>query len=380
MTLLETLTPHFQSSDSWKKEAFEVLQRMGFPTKKWEAFRYVSFKGLNEFAVKKFEQEGISLSNTQGIIALPFKEAMRSYGALLQKGFKEALQEETNPFALLNTAFAAEGLFLYIPPGKSIELDWTLPSVEAGACSFPKLEIYVGKGASFTATCQFKGEGSYFHNQHIQITLDEGAHASLSEQLEHSSEGFAMHTLRAKLKRDAIFKSFVFSKGAALERHDARVVLLGENSEADLRGLSLPGGKDEIHHYLHMRHAAPQCRSNQHFKTALMGRARSSFEGKIYVDQIAQQTEAYQLNNNLLLSPKAQAMSKPNLEILADDVKASHGATCAQPRGEELFYMRARGFSEKEARKHLARGFCRELLKGDIVDHYLNQGQEDESF
>ena len=111
-----------------------------------------------------------------------------------------------------------------------------------------------------------------------------------------------------------------------------------------------------------------------------MGRARSSFEGKIFVEKEAQQTEAYQLNNNLLLSPKAQAMSKPNLEILADDVKASHGATCSRPKEEELFYLRTRGLSKKEAEWHLARGFCYELLRGEIVDQFLYQGQDDGLF
>ena len=170
---------------------------------------------------------------------------------------------------------------------------------------------------------------------------------------------------------------FTFSKGACTERHDIQVSLEGERSEVDLKGLSLPAHKDEMHHYIDVRHMAPNCRSNQHYKTALMGRARSSFEGKIFVEKEAQQTEAYQLNNNLLLSPKAHAMSKPNLEILADDVKASHGATVTRPKEDELFYLQTRGLSKKEAEWHLARGFCAELACREIIDRFLYRGQED---
>lgn len=374
-SLLETLKPEFKENVPWKKGIWKTLEKVGLPTKRWDAFKYNSLKQLNQESFILAPNNEIQISSAAGIIALPLISAMRSYGALLLKGLNKTLEEEKNPYALLNAAFADDGLFLYIPPGKSIEMDWTFPFLENQTMHSPKIEIFLGKGASLAVSYTQKGTGTYFHNQHIQLTLDEGATASINEHLEHSSEGYAMHTIRARLKKDAFFKIFTFTKGSRVERHDIQVILDGEKSSAELKGLSLPAEKDEIHHYITMRHVAPNCRSHQHYKTALMGQARSSFEGKIYVEKEAQQTEAYQLNNNLLLSPKAQAMSKPNLEILADDVKASHGATCTRPREEELFYLQTRGLSKKCAEWHLARGFCNELMRGDVVDQFLKRDE-----
>lgn len=372
MSLIETFKPDILLTDPWKKKAWDAVEKMGFPTKKWDAFRYVSLKSFYETSFGAIEKEGIAVSKMDGIIALSLTEAMRSYGPLLQKSFSKALEKEKNPFSLFNTALYQEGLFLYIPPGKKATIEWCFPEVKEGAVYLPRIEIFLGKGASLKASYRHIGKGTYFHNQHMQITLDEGAHLELDEHLEHSSEGFGMHTVRAHVKRDATFNLLTFSKGAKCERHDISAQLLGENSEVHLKGLSIGNDKDEIHHYIHMHHIAPHCRSHQHYKTALMGRSRSSFEGKIFVEKEAQKTEAYQLNNNLLLSPKAQAMSKPNLEIFADDVKASHGATCAQPKEEELFYLRTRGLSSSDAKWHLARGFCKEIINSPEIDRFLS--------
>jgi Fe-S cluster assembly protein SufD len=250
-----------------------------------------------------------------------------------------------------------------------MELEWEF-ILQEGLRS-PKIEIFVGKGAEISLSWKCLGKGSYFYNSSLQITLDEGGRAKIERHNEHHIDAYAMETLRAKLKRDAHLSFFVFSKGAKSERHDLEASLIGENAEVDLKGLSLPSGKDEVHQFITVKHMAPNARSNQHFKTAVMDQGRASFEGKIYVEKEAQQTEAYQLNNNLLLSSKAKAMSKPNLEIFADDVKASHGATVAQPKKEELFYLQTRGLSKEQAKWHLARGFCKELLGGETVDRLL---------
>ncbi len=383
MTLLETVKPYLRLNDPWKKKSWDSLEKMGLPTKKWDSFKYVSLKTLCESSfipvVGKFpKEEGVVfLTQEEGVVSLTQEEAMRSYGALLQKSFAENMATEKSPFALLNGALSEEGQFLYILPGKIVELKWDFLLSEG--MRVPKIEVFVGKGSTLTISMKCIGEGSYFYNPYLQLILDEGANVKVNEHLEHSSVGFAMHTLRVRLKRDAKLEVFTFSKGAKCERHDFQVVLSGENSEVDLKGLSLPSGKDEIHQFITVRHEAPNTRSSQHYKTALMDQGCSSFEGKIYVEKEAQKTDAYQLNNNLLLSPKAKAMSKPNLEVYADDVKASHGATCCQPKEEELFYLRSRGLSRKDAKWHLARGFCQELMKGEVVDRFLNLRECDDN-
>ncbi|WP_194848149.1 SufB/SufD family protein [Candidatus Neptunochlamydia vexilliferae] len=428
---METLKPYL-SNEPWRQKFWEAAVKKGLPTKKWDPFKYVSLKGLYKMSFEKKEGEStlsssecafrgciskesgvdatdfmpnddpiaagaigeecgtkdvvptsalleidpLNACSSDGIISLPLDEAMGSYGSLLQKRWTEALGKEQNPFALLSHALYQEGRFLYIPPGKVASLNWEF-FAEEGAFYAPKMEIFLGKGARLVLERRTTGKGSYFYNEHIEVTLDEGAHVTLNAHREH--EGYAMHTLRAHLKRDAKLDSFTFSKGAPTEREDIEVTLGGENSEVDLKGLSIVGSQDEVHQFINVRHVVPHCRSNQHYKTALYGRGRSSFEGKIYVEKEAQKTEAYQLNNNLLLSSKAQAMSKPNLEIFADDVKASHGATCAQPKEEELFYLRTRGLSLEEARGHLARGFCAEMMDGKVVDQFLQIRSSDGS-
>ena len=153
------------------------------------------------------------------------------------------------------------------------------------------------------------------------------------------------------------------TEGAKTVREDYKIALNGENGEADLNGLWVLKEKNECHVNVMIEHVAPHCRSNQLFKGVLDDFARSSFEGKIWVRKEAQKTDAFQLNNNLLLSDHANADSKPNLEIFADDVKASHGSTMGQVDEEQLFYLKTRGFSKEVAEKFLVRAFCQEVLQ-----------------
>ncbi|MES2122471.1 MAG: SufD family Fe-S cluster assembly protein, partial [Chlamydiota bacterium] len=165
----------------------------------------------------------------------------------------------------------------------------------------------------------------------------------------------------ATLKKDARLQSFTLTSGAKSVRHSYGVQLNGENAEAELKGLSMLSGNRTSHAHVKMVHAAERTRSMQKFKTVLSDASQSSFEGKILVHAIAQKTEAYQLNNSLILSPGAVANCKPNLEIFADDVKASHGATISQIDPQQLFYLTTRGIDEKTARELLVQGFCREM-------------------
>lgn len=372
MSFLERLKPYIDTTDVWKKKAWSALEKIGLPTKKWDAFKYVPLNALYTASLTPVYE---TFSKEKEIISLTFEEAHQKYGAILQKSFEEHLAQEKNPFALLNTAFSKEGQFLYIPPGKNVDLHWEW-TFDQGLRT-PRIEIFVGKKAHCNITFKCKGSQTYFCNTYLHLTLEQGASASFDEHLEHSSKAFAMHTLRAELKKDAHLNWFTFSKGAQLERHDLQAVLSGENSEVSFKGLCLPSQKDQVHQFITAKHQVERTRSYQHYKTALMDEARSSFEGKIFVEKKAQKTEAYQLNNHLLLSPKAQAMSKPNLEIYADDVKASHGATMTEPKEEELFYLQSRGLTLEEAKWQLARGFCRELIDEKRVDQFLKVKRKD---
>jgi Fe-S cluster assembly protein SufD len=229
----------------------------------------------------------------------------------------------------------------------------------------PRLHIFAGTQsqlALFSNKAILSGQG-YCVNGVVDIAIEDDAHVRYTHvDFDEPSEVFHFEALRGYLKRNSTLKTVQATDGGLSVRHDYRVALTGENAEALLNGVWMLNGKNEAHYHVLMDHQAPLCRSMQLFKGALSAVSHSSFEGKILVRQAAQKTQAFQLNNNLLLSDRATADSKPNLEIFADDVKASHGATIGQLDEEQLFYMKTRGFDSVEAKNLLVHAFCKEVI------------------
>ena len=362
---------------NWRKKAWDKFQEIGLPRPREEAFRYLRLKDFE--LPKPAEPPEYTAENSADIvfvdgylqktslpsplICLPLDEAMRTYGIFLQNRWMRALKEEKDPLAALNGALQGKGAFLYIPPNCQIENPIELLNLfQSPFAASPRLHIYLGKQSKLILIQNIVGSPHSFCNGLIDVVLDEGAQFNFQEiqNLHPSSRHF--QTFHASLKRDSKLKTLVYTRGASLVRSSMKIELLEEGSEAELRGLSDLSYSAENHTYIVMEHIAPHCRSRQHFKTVLQEKSRSSFEGKILVRPAAQQTESYQLNNNLLLSDEATAYSKPNLEIFADDVKASHGATIAQLDAEELFYLQTRGLTKEEAIQWRIDGFKKEIL------------------
>ena len=206
-------------------------------------------------------------------------------------------------------------------------------------------------------------EADCLFNLSFDLSIDEDSHVQyIQSAFDISQDSWYFDACSASLKRNSTFKTVMATAGSTSVRHDYRISLTGENAEAKLNGIWMLSDNNESHTHVLMRHQAPYCRSMQFFKGAIDDVSRSSFEGKIFVEQIAQKTEAFQLNNNLILSDHAIANSKPNLEIFADDVKASHGATVGQLDAEQLFYLKTRGYSEQAAKNLLVYGFCKEVI------------------
>lgn len=370
-----------------RKKSWDHFLDLGWPRPKQEAFQYLSLQKIvfPRLAVPKhlatiqqhllpqcsgclvfvdgyFEEK---LSNLPAsLICLPLSAAMRSYGLFIQNRLAKTLKEEKDPFAALNGALQGRAAFLYVPP--KVRIAGPIQILQVNTCeetTMPRLEIVVGKGSSLellqTAAVQGKNSCS---NSAIDAVLDEDAALSFCDAQNLPQSATQFQAFRASLKRDSRLKIRSFTGGAGLLRQSLKVQLVEENSEVLLQGLSLLNGESEAHIHANIEHLAPNTRSRQHFKTVLKDRSRSSFEGKILVRPIAQKTEAYQLNNNLILSDEALANAKPNLEIFADDVKASHGATIGQLDPEQIFYLRSRGLALQEAKKWLVDGFCRELM------------------
>jgi Fe-S cluster assembly protein SufD len=400
---LEALYAQVCQNDSMQKvraKAWDQFLELGLPSRKSEAFSYLKLRALFSKSYKQsqlhsfdFDQVKASilpdcqrsvllfvngqfqphLSNWEGLPSkvqiLPLHEAIRTYGSFLNSQWAKTLKEETDPFALLNTALHEKGVFIYLPPKTLVETPiQILQIVDAGADSLlinPKVQGFFGSQseAQIYATHHLLSGQDYFVNQVADFFLDEEAHLRYAQvNVEYGDQAWHFDAVRAHLKRNATFKTVAITNGAATVRHDYRIALLGENAEALLNGLSMLNEKREAHTHILMDHQAAHCHSYQLFKNVLSGFSKSSFTGKIQVRQAAQKTDAFQLNNNLLLSDRAHADSKPNLEIFADDVKASHGATFGQLDAEQLFFMRARGISVPDAKNILIYSFCKEII------------------
>ena len=238
-----------------------------------------------------------------------------------------------------------EGTFIYVPPHVVLNEKIILKN------SSSRLFIVVGREASAAFVIEDRSE-----NLVIDINLDEGSHLHLLQN------EMTLSAIRAVQKRDSTLQCSHLTKGSELTRYDYRVRLEGERANCSLKGLAHVKEKNQAHAFVNVIHQAPYTLSNQLFKNALEEEGHTSFEGKIYVEKQADKTEAYQLNNNLLLSDLARAESKPNLEIFADDVKASHGATFGQLDEEQLHYFQTRGISLMSAKKLLLQAFLNESL------------------
>ncbi len=411
--------PSFES-DLIKKgrlKAYESLLEHGLPSRDQEQFRYTRFLdrlfseqlepsyafegGKNAVQNIMFEECQESslvfmngffrpdLSSThllQDIIILPFHQAARSYQPLLSSSWTRLLKEERDPFSLMNLACYQDGIFLYIPPGKKIStpihIITSVGDIHSPSWIMPRVQVLMGRQAEATIIETFHcldANELIYHNCHTLFELEEGsilhhAQASLNDKkmpIIHTD------TVRAFLKRDATLVSTSYVAPSIASRRSYAAWLRGEGASATINGSWMLSGKEEAHTDVHIQHDEPHTRSMQLFKGVVQEESRSSFEGKIYVAQKAQKTEAYQLNNNLILGHSAYAYSKPNLEIFADDVKASHGATTGQLDEEALFYLQTRGLAKKDAEKCLIEGFLSEVASQidvkSLHDHVIEK-------
>ena len=231
-----------------------------------------------------------------------------------------------------------------------------------GCLHTPVLTIEIEDSAEAVIIERHEGEGAYWKNMVTNITL--GRNAKLHHYRLQGDTLESVHTnmVNITLGRDAVYSGFTLNNGAKMSRHQMHAILNGQNGECTFNGVNLLNGKQHGDTTILIEHAAPNCRSNQFYRTILDDEAHGVFQGKVHVHQIAQKTDGYQLSNALLLSPKAEMDTKPELEIYADDVKCSHGSTTGQLDDEPLFYLRSRGLSEAEARMLLVQAFVDEVV------------------
>ncbi|HEX5829429.1 MAG TPA: Fe-S cluster assembly protein SufD, partial [Gemmatimonadaceae bacterium] len=207
------------------------------------------------------------------------------------------------------------------------------------------------------------GDASYFTNAVTEVALADGATVNHVKVQREGSGALHVGTVEAHQARDSHFISFSFATGAALARTNVYTVLDGEGAGATLNGLYMVDGEQHCDHQTRIEHAQPNCFSREVYKGLLDGASRAVFNGKVYVRPIAQKTDGKQENNNLLLSERAHVDTKPQLEIFADDVRCTHGATVGRIDEGSLFYMKSRGVAAATARRLLVYAFAADVLE-----------------
>lgn len=272
---------------------------------------------------------------------------------------------DREPMVALNTMLAQDGAALHVPAGFDAGVV-QLVSVATGDGDFhPRHSIRLAKGATLTVVEISAGKGRYLLNTVAEIHVAEGAHLTHIRLQDEAATAFHVSTTYADVATGGTYDSFTLNLGARLSRTEVRVQLSGSGAMVHLNAAQILAGSQHADFTTVVGHAAPGCSSRQTVKNVLAGRSRGVFQGKIEVARIAQKTDGYQMNQALLLSPFAEIDCKPELEIFADDVKCSHGATVGELDAEQMFYLRSRGIPDAEARSILVRAFLAEAL--DLV-------------
>ena len=275
---------------------------------------------------------------------------------------------DQQPMAALNTMLFEDGLVVDVPAGVAcgvLELLSLVAASERAPAFHPRHLIRLGAGASLTIVERASGPAAqrYLHNPVFEIEVAEGARLNHGRLQMEGQEGIFLSTVYARVAAGAAYDNFTLNAGAKLARNEIHVALNGPQAEAHMNGVQLVGDGQHADTTTALDHAAPNCASRQTYKTVLAGRSRGVFQGRIHVHQLAQKTDGYQMNQALLLSPEAEIDSKPQLEIYADDVKCSHGATVGELDADHLFFLRSRGIPEARAKAILVEAFLTEAVE-----------------
>jgi len=383
-----------------RKAAISRFAELGFPTRRDEEWRFTNVTPITQASftpagrpetlpaaadLQRVAFEGApfhrlvfvngfyasSLSSPdlpQGVRAGSLAEALEADSELIERHLGRYASFENAPFVALNTAFFEDGGFVHIPRGVIIEQPIHLLYLSIGekerTVAHPRTLIVAEENSQATIVESYAGfgDGEILTNAVTEIVLGENAVVDHYKLQREGEKAFHVATQQVHLSRTSNFSSHSITLGGAIVRNDINAVLGGEGGECTLNGLYLASGKQLVDNHTAIDHAMPHCDSHELYKGILDGQARGVFNGKIFVRQDAQKTDAKQTNQTLLLSGKAQINTKPQLEIFADDVKCTHGATIGQLQPEALFYLRSRGIGEEDARSLLIYAFASDII------------------
>jgi Fe-S cluster assembly protein SufD len=379
-----------------RREAFARFAALGFPTTRDEEWKYTNVAPIarTQFRLPERAEDSAARWALRGEAAcrLVFVNgiltpALSSAGPLLGGARVGNLAQlsaseeritrhlaryatfEQRAFTALNTALAADGAFVYLPRGVVLEEPIELLFVATGETepivAHPRVLIVAEESSQATVIERYTGDDGavYFTNSVTEIVLGENAVLDHYRVQQEGKGAFHIATQQLYQSRSSNFTSHAIQLGGDLVRNDLNALLDGEGIECTLNGLYVVGGRQHSDTHTAIDHAKPHCNSHELYKGILDGHGTGVFNGKIFVRQDAQKTDAKQTNQNLLLSDDATINTKPQLEIFADDVRCTHGATVGQLDRDALFYLRSRGLGEVEARSLLTYAFASDILE-----------------
>ena len=384
-----------------RTDAIKNFENKGFPTKKEEAWKYTSLNNIlkNDFSVFPKSETALHYADVKKYFLhdidtykLVFIDGVfSSYlsstthdgidvclmsSALTKPKYKEIVDTYFNKIAntddsltSLNTAFAIEGAFINIPKSKvadkPIEIMYLSTGNEAALMVQPRNLVIVGENAQVQVIERHQSLNSnpVLTNSVTEMFVQERAILDYYKVQNDVQTANLIDNSYISQKRDSNASVHTFSFGGNITRNNLNFYHKGEHIESTLKGITIIGDKQHVDHYTLVHHATPNCESHQNYKGIFDGNSTGVFNGKIYVEKEAQKTDAFQQNNNVLLSEKASINAKPQLEIFADDVKCSHGCTIGQLDESAMFYMQSRGIPKKEAKALLMYAFSNEVIE-----------------
>ena len=396
--IMDSSSPYI---NSLREPAYQSFRRMGIPDKKNENYKFADLALFFDFDYKtrlvpgksdieeaKNFQCGVADLETQGMILvngyypyadklkqLPdgiwtgsFREASSQFGSLFEEHYGKYANTESDGLVHLNTAMATDGIFTYVPDGtvceKPIQIVNIVQSDEDIFNQHRNL-IVLGKNVQMTMIiCDHTlSPRKFLTNAVTEVVVGENSIFNIIRvQNEHNYSGKITHTFINQEKNSFASSNNIILHGG-LVWNNTYHYLVGEGAEAKSNGLYLIDKFQHVGNYVSIDHFVPNCTSNQLFKGVIDEMATGVFNGRIYVHPDAQKTAAFQRNNNILLTDDAKVFTKPHLEIYADDVKCSHGATVGQPDNDTMFYLRSRGIDQREAKLMLMFGFAHEVIQ-----------------
>ncbi|WP_010251148.1 Fe-S cluster assembly protein SufD [Myroides injenensis] len=383
-------------------EGLETFENKGFPSKKEEAWKYTSLNSVlkNEFCVQPKKEVAIEYKDVKkyflsdsdtfklvfinGVFSSHLSETTHDNGfdvclmsaALTKPKYKMVIDnyynqaaDKSDSLTALNTAYAVEGAYINVPKStvvsKPIEIIYLSTVEDQALLVQPRNLIVVGENAhvQILERHQSISECSIFTNSVTEIFAHKRAICDFYKLQNDLDTGTLIDNTFIKQKQESRVSVHTFSFGGKLTRNNLNFYQDGERIDSTLKGITLIGGKQHVDHYTLVSHNQPNCESHQDYKGLYNDNSVGVFNGKIYVDKIAQKTDGFQQSNNILLSDKAVVYTKPQLEIFADDVKCSHGCTIGQLDEEAMFYLRQRGIPKKEAKALLMYAFTDDVMK-----------------